>query len=79
MVAFLERWDSTTSTFHLLIGEMIITMEEIHHIYYFPSHGQRIQHIIDRNNIPTTIFYLYGVDRVNMIIFEINLGEIKYL
>ena len=36
VVALLERWDSTMSTFHLLIGEMMITMEDIHHLYQLP-------------------------------------------
>jgi len=51
LAALLKRWKSTTSTFHLLIGEMTITMEDIHHLYCLPIYVQRIHNSIDREVI----------------------------
>ena len=42
LVALLDRWDAHTSTSHLPIGEMMITIEDIHRLYRIPIHGQRI-------------------------------------
>jgi len=39
LVAFMERCKSTTSTFHIPIGEMMITIKDIHYLYYLPIHG----------------------------------------
>lgn len=38
----LERWDSMTSTFDLPIGEMIVTIEEIHRLYHLLVHDRRV-------------------------------------
>lgn len=67
LAALLERWDSSTSTFHLLIGEMTIMVEDIHHLYHLPIHGQWIQHTFNRDDALSAIAYLYGANRVDTI------------
>lgn len=78
LVALLERWDSMDSIFHLPIGEIIITVEDIHLLYYLPIHGHRIQHTINRDGALLAISYLYGVDGVDNIVSKISLGSIRY-
>ncbi|KAH9301388.1 hypothetical protein KI387_012971, partial [Taxus chinensis] len=42
MVTLIERWDSVTNTFHLLIGEMTITLEDIYRILRLPINGDQV-------------------------------------
>lgn len=79
MVGLLKRWDSITSTFHILIGEMTIIVEDIHNLYFLPIYGQQIQHIVDMDDVRLAISYLYGPNKVDMIMYKISLGGIKYL
>jgi hypothetical protein len=42
LMALLERWDANTSIFHLLFEEMIVELEDIHHILRLPNEGETI-------------------------------------
>lgn len=79
MEVLLKWWESTTSTFHLLIGEMMNTVEYIHWLYYIPIHDQRIYHVVDRDDILSVIAYFYGDDQVDTIMYDIILGRINYI
>lgn len=76
LATLLDRWDAQTCTFHLPIGEMTITIEDIHKLYRLPVYGQRIQHVVDRARALLTISYLSRAAQVNTIIFKITFGGI---
>ncbi|KAH9321408.1 hypothetical protein KI387_016047, partial [Taxus chinensis] len=42
MVALIERWDPVTNVFHLLTGEMTITLEDVYHILRLPIDGEAV-------------------------------------
>jgi len=37
---FVERWHAKTNTFHLPIGEMIITLDDVSNLLHLPIVGQ---------------------------------------
>lgn len=37
VMAFIEKWRLDTDTFHLPFGEVIITLEDVHHILGLPT------------------------------------------
>jgi hypothetical protein len=40
MIVLVERWHNKTSSFHLLAGEAIVTLEDIWRILRLPIHGE---------------------------------------
>lgn len=72
----LYRWNARTSTFHILIGEMMIIIKDIHRLYHLPIHDQWIQHVVDHVGAFPMIAYLYGVDQVDIVSSEITYGGI---
>ncbi|KAJ1421229.1 Aminotransferase-like, plant mobile domain [Sesbania bispinosa] len=37
---FVERWHKDTSSFHLLVGEMTITLDDVNSLLHIPVHGR---------------------------------------
>lgn len=42
LTALVERWHSKTCTFHLLMGEMTVTLEDVYRILRIPIDGELI-------------------------------------
>lgn len=42
--AFMERWHLETSSFHILIGEMSITLDDVSCVLHFPTRGRLLNH-----------------------------------
>ncbi|KAH9299726.1 hypothetical protein KI387_031408, partial [Taxus chinensis] len=45
MVALIDRWDSVTNTFHMPMGEMTITLEDVYRILQLPILGAQVYSI----------------------------------
>lgn len=43
LITIMEHWCDDTNTFHMLMGEMTITLIDIHHILWVPMKGTLIQ------------------------------------
>lgn len=46
ITAFLERWQPETNSFHLLEGEVTITLEDVHRILGIQCHGEPVRLIL---------------------------------
>lgn len=42
--AFVERWHSKTSSFHLSHGEMSITLDDVSYLLHLPINGRFLDH-----------------------------------
>src|SRR3954470_1071809 len=42
--AFVERWHRETSSFHLPVGEMTITLHDVHCLLHLPIRGRLLHH-----------------------------------
>jgi hypothetical protein len=42
--AMCERWHTETSSFHLPVGEMAITLDDVHNLLHIPIHGRILDH-----------------------------------
>ena len=42
LIAVVERWHSDHNTFHLLMGEMTVTPEDVHRIFRIPTVGDLV-------------------------------------
>lgn len=70
LAALLERWDSSTGTFHLPTREMNVMVEDIHHLYRLPIQGQWIQHALDQDSVHPDIAIVYRVGVVEGVMGE---------
>jgi len=43
--ALCERWHTETSSFHLPVGEMTITLDDVHNLLHIPIHDRMLDHI----------------------------------
>ncbi|KAH9301381.1 hypothetical protein KI387_012964, partial [Taxus chinensis] len=59
MVALIERWDPATNVFHLLTGEMTITLEDVYHILRLPIEGEVVFQI-DSETAMDSILQVFG-------------------
>jgi len=39
-----ERWHTETSSFHLPVGKMTITLDDVHNFLHIPIHGRMLDH-----------------------------------
>lgn len=46
LIALIEQWSSTTSTFHLSTGDIIVTLEDVWHILRLPITGHLVSEVI---------------------------------
>jgi hypothetical protein len=42
--ALCERWHTETSSFHLPVGEMTITLDDVHNLLHIPIYGRMLEH-----------------------------------
>jgi hypothetical protein len=42
--ALCERWHTETSSFHLPVGEMTITLDDVHNLLHIPIYGRMLDH-----------------------------------
>lgn len=59
----MERWDVDTSTFLLLVGEMTVTLEDVHHIICLPIRGEIVKYRIDCTTSEYTREQIYCIGR----------------
>lgn len=45
LIDLIERFHSKTQTFHLPIGEITVTLEDVYKILRIPFHGQRLDYV----------------------------------
>lgn len=60
MMALAKRWHSETSSFHLLTGEAIVTLEDVCRILRFPIHSEWL--IYDMNARREACYAIMGTD-----------------
>jgi len=62
-LAFIERWHGETNSFHLPIGEMTITLDDVSSLLHLPILGQFPTYVLLRYNVVATILAeLLGVE-----------------
>ena len=61
--ALCERWHTETSSFHLPVGEMRITLDDVYNILHLPIQGRMLDHdaIVDRARGITQMTRLLGM------------------
>lgn len=64
LMALMERWDTDTSTFSLLVGEMTITLEDVYHIIHLPIRGNTMRYRSDQTEEDYKREQVYVVGRV---------------
>ena len=42
--AMCERWHTKTNSFYLPVGEMTITLDDVHNLLHIPIHGHMLDH-----------------------------------
>ncbi|GLJ16451.1 hypothetical protein SUGI_0279940 [Cryptomeria japonica] len=47
LMALMERWDPDTCTFHLPVGELTVTLEDVYHILHLPIRGATVTYATD--------------------------------
>ena len=63
MFAFVERWHNKTSSFHLPIGEVIITLDDITSLLHLPIVGTF--HSFEQLHVDDTVDILVELIEVN--------------
>jgi len=48
--ALCERWHTETSSFHLPVGEMTITLDDVYNLLHIPIQGRMLDHDEGRGN-----------------------------
>lgn len=82
LMALVERWNEDTCTFHLPIGEMTITLEDVHHILQVLIQGETICFLVDRSfqeMIYNMEYFLGGPVHDGMVRLQIALVMLLYL
>jgi hypothetical protein len=61
--AMCERWHTETSSFHLPVGEMTITLDDVHNLLHIPIHGRMLDHdeAMDRDRLIDLMARLLGM------------------
>jgi len=64
--ALCERWHTGTSSFHLPVGEMTITLDDVYNLLYLPIQGRMLDHdaVVDREHGSTQMTRLSGMSDV---------------
>lgn len=63
LTALAKRWHSEMSTFHLPIGEMTVTLEDVYRILRLPIIGELVQY--DRRGGLTECRAIFGDDEID--------------
>jgi hypothetical protein len=58
-----ERWHTETSSFHLPVGELTITLDDVHNLLHIPIHGRMLDHdeAVDRDRSIDLMTMLLGM------------------
>lgn len=64
LMALMERWDPDTCTFHLPIGEMMVTLEDLYRILCLPIRGATMTYATDRSVEDYQREQIYCIGRV---------------
>ncbi|XP_024628913.1 protein MAIN-LIKE 1-like [Medicago truncatula] len=61
--AMCERWHMETSSFHLPVGEMTITLDDVHNLLHIHIHGRMLDHdeAMDRDRAIDLMIRLLGM------------------
>jgi len=64
--ALCERWPTETSSFHLLVREMTITLDDMYNLFHLPIQGRMLDHdaVVDQAYGLTQITRLLGMSDV---------------
>jgi len=64
--ALCERWHTKTSSFHLSMGEMTITLDDVYNLLHLPIQGRMLDHdaVVDRDHGITQMTRLLGMSDV---------------
>jgi len=67
LTALMERWDPNSNTFHLLIEEIMITLEDVYKITRLPIKGKLVNMvpISGMEQVERWVVWLIGSDDVN--------------
>ena len=72
LIALVERWNSETSSFHLPIGEAIVTLEDVWHILQIPISREMV--VYDPAAGHTTLHKMFGVGDAELGIQDYKIG-----
>ncbi|GLJ50105.1 hypothetical protein SUGI_1065780 [Cryptomeria japonica] len=64
LMALMERWDPDTCTFHLLVGELMVTLEDVYRILHLPIRGATVTYATDRSAEDHQREQVYCIGRV---------------
>jgi len=64
--ALCERWHTETSSFHLPVGEMTITLDDVYNLLHLPIQGRMLDHdaVVDRDHGIDLMTRLLGMSDV---------------
>jgi len=67
LLALMERWDPNSNIFHLLTGEITITLEDVYSITRMPIRGKLVNMIpvLSMEQAERWAVWLMGLDDVN--------------
>jgi len=67
MHALCERWHTETSSFHLPMGEMTITLDDVYNLLHIPIKGRMLEHdeAMDRDRGLDLMIRLLGMSEVD--------------
>jgi len=67
LTALMERWDPNSNTFHLPMGEIMITLEDVYRITRLPIRGKLVNmiSILSMEQAKRWVVWLMGSDDVN--------------
>jgi len=65
--ALCERWHTETSSFHLPVGEMTITLDDVYNLLHIPIQGHMLDHdaIMDRDRGLDLMIRLLGISEAD--------------
>ena len=61
--ALCERWHTETSSFHLPVEEMTITLDDVYNLFHLPIQGRMMDHdaVVDRDHEINLMTMLFGM------------------
>jgi len=64
--ALCERWHTETNSFHLPVGEMTITLDNVYNLLHLPTQGRMLDHdaVVDRDRGIDLMIRLLGMSDV---------------
>jgi len=80
--ALCERWHTETSSFHLPVGKMTITLDDVHNLLHIPIHGRMLYHdeAMGQDRAIDLIIRLLGMSEADAMaeIMNESAGHISY-